>query len=180
MDLLPDEQLIWKGKPTWRATMSFYLLWGIAALIPLAVILIVRATTDATWPIWLAVVITIVLLGLVLFVGWFRRFFTQYTVTTKRLTIREGILSKREHTAHVDRIQNITITQSPFDRVFRVGQVAFDTAGEEGSAQLTFWGVDHPQDLRDRIARANEQAGPAAHQGGIAGEPPPSGAVPPA
>jgi uncharacterized membrane protein YdbT with pleckstrin-like domain len=168
VDLLPGEQLIWKGKPTWRATMSFYLLWGLLALVPLAVILVVRATTDATWPIWLAVVITLVLLALVLLVGWFRRYFTQYTVTTKRLTIREGILSKREHTAHVDRIQNITITQSPFDRIFKVGLVAFDTAGEEGSAQLSFWGVDHPQDLRDRIAHANESV-VAPAQGGIAG-----------
>ena len=148
--------------------MSFYLLWGLLALVPLAVILIVRATTDATWPIWLAVVITLVLLALVLLVGWFRRYFTQYTVTTNRLTIREGILSKREHTAHVDRIQNITITQSPFDRIFKVGLVAFDTAGEEGSAQLSFWGVDHPQDLRDRIALANESV-VAPAQGGIAG-----------
>ena len=92
--------------------MSFYLLWGFTALVPLAVILVVRATTDATWPIWLAVLITLVLLSLVLLVGWFRRYFTQYTVTTKRLTIREGILSKREYAAHVDRIQNITIRRA--------------------------------------------------------------------
>jgi uncharacterized membrane protein YdbT with pleckstrin-like domain len=169
VDLLPGEQLIWKGKPTWRATMSFYLLWGLLALVPLAVILVVRATTDATWPIWLAIVITVGLLAIVLLVGWIRRFFTQYTVTTKRMSIREGILSKREQTAHVDRIQNITINQSPFDRIFKVGVVVFDTAGETGSAQLTFWGVDRPQDLRDRIARANEAATAAETQGGIAG-----------
>jgi len=168
VEFLEGEQLIWKGKPTWRATMSYYLLWGLLALVPLVVIVVVRLTTNATWPIWLGVVITIVLLGIVLIVGWIRRFFTQYTVTTKRMLIREGILSKREQTAHVDRIQNITINQSPFDRIFKVGVVTFDTAGEDGSAQLTFWGVDHPQDLRDRVSRANEARDrPVDGQGGL-------------
>ncbi len=156
MDLLEGEQLIWKGKPTWRATLSFYIGWGLAALVPFVVILLVNIFTDTDWPIWLGVVISLILLAIVLLAGWIRRFFTQYTVTTKRMTIREGILAKRESTAHVDRIQNITITQSPIDRIMKVGTVDFDTAGEQGSAQLRFFGVDDPQDLRDRVARANE------------------------
>ena len=103
-----------------------------------------------------------------LLAGWIRRFFTQYTVTTKRMTIREGILAKRESTAHVDRIQNITITQSPIDRIMKVGTVDFDTAGEDGRAQLRFFGVDNPQDLRDRVARANDaRDGSDDRQGGL-------------
>lgn len=156
MDLLEGEQLIWRGKPTWRATLSFYIGWGLAALIPFVVILLANIFTSADWPIWLGVVISLILLAIVLAAGWVRRFFTQYTVTTKRMTIREGILAKRESTAHVDRIQNITITQTPIDRIMKVGVVDFDTAGEDGSARLRFFGIDHPQDLRDRVSRANE------------------------
>ena len=168
MDLLEGEQLIWKGKPTWRATLSFYIGWGLAALVPFVVILLVRIFTDADWPVWLGVVISLILLAIVLLAGWIRRFFTQYTVTTKRMTIREGILAKRESTAHVDRIQNITITQSPIDRIMKVGTVDFDTAGEEGRAQLRFFGVDNPQDLRDRVARANDaRDGSDDRQGGL-------------
>ena len=167
MDLLEGEQLIWKGKPTWRATLSFYIGWGVAALVPFVVVLLVNIFTDTDWPIWLGVVISLILLAIVLLAGWIRRFFTQYTVTTKRMTIREGILAKRESTAHVDRIQNITITQSPIDRIMKVGTVDFDTAGEQGSAQLRFFGVDDPQDLRDRVARANEARDSTDRQGGL-------------
>jgi uncharacterized membrane protein YdbT with pleckstrin-like domain len=169
VDLLEGEQLIWKGKPTWRATLSFYIGWGLAALVPFVVILLVNIFTSTDWPIWLGVVISGILLAIVLLAGWIRRFFTQYTVTTKRMTIREGILAKRESTAHVDRIQNITITQSPIDRIMKVGTVDFDTAGEETRAQLRFFGVDDPQDLRDRVARANEARDDSDdRQGGLA------------
>ena len=67
--------------------------------------------------------------------GWIHRFFTQYTITTKRLNIRRGILSKTESSTNLDRIQNITVKQSPIDRIVKVGSIDFDTElprGENG------------------------------------------------
>ena len=106
-------------------------------------------------------------------VGWIHRFFTQYTITTKRLNIRRGILSKTESSTNVDRIQNITVKQSPVDRIMKVGSIDFDTAGDDASDRFSFIGVNSPQDLRERImhARDAEKAGTHARTTGKAGWP---------
>jgi uncharacterized membrane protein YdbT with pleckstrin-like domain len=104
-------------------------------------------------------------------VGWIERFFTQYTITTKRLNIRRGILSKTESSTNVDRIQNITVKQSPVDRIMKVGSIDFDTAGDESSDRFSFLGVNNPQDLRERIMHARDDEKAAMQhdpQGGLA------------
>jgi uncharacterized membrane protein YdbT with pleckstrin-like domain len=153
MELEAGENLIWRGRPSWRSIMSYWITWTIVALVPLAVILVVRGTTDASWPAWLGVAITAAALAVVFLVGWLRRIATRYTVTSRRLMIRTGILSREEHSAHVDRVQNVIVRQSFFDRIFKVGAVDFDTAGGD-DYEFTFFGVDHPQQLRDRISLA--------------------------
>jgi uncharacterized membrane protein YdbT with pleckstrin-like domain len=167
VQLLEGEKLIWEGHPTWRSTLSFYLLWGLLALIPVVVVSLVVGLTDVDWPVWIGVVLTLALLVLVLLVGWARRVFTQYTITTQRLSIRRGVLSKTENTARIDRVQNVTITQSPLDRIFRVGALDFDTASDASTEEFRFYGVDHPQDLRERIYRTHQERAEAGQAGGL-------------
>ena len=98
------------------------------------------------------------------------RYFTQYTITTKRLQIRRGVLSKTETSASVDRIQNITVFQSPLDRILQVGQIDFDTASDDPSDRFSFSGVNGPQALRERIVRArddNQRGEPPGEQSGL-------------
>ena len=152
MDMIESEKLVWSGRPSWRSMVSFYLTWSIPTLIPLAVILLVRKYTDADWPIWLAIALTLVLLLIVALVAWFTRLDTQFTVTSHRLIIRHGIVSRREQSAHIDRVQNISTRQSVFDRLLRVGSVDFDTAGTD-DYEFIFEGVNHPQRLRELIAQ---------------------------
>lgn len=94
------------------------------------------------------------------------RYFTQYTITTRRLQIRRGILSKTETSADVDRIQNITVFQSPLDRILKVGQIDFDTASDDPSDRFSFSGVEGPQALRERIVHArDDNQRPETHDG---------------
>jgi uncharacterized membrane protein YdbT with pleckstrin-like domain len=153
VELQQGENVIWRGRPSWRSIMSYWIRWTTLSLVPLAVILVVDGTTDADWPIWLGVLITLGALFVTFFVGWFKRISTRYTVTTHRLLIREGIISREEHSAHIDRVQNVTVRQSLADRLFKVGAVDFDTAGGD-DYEFTFLGVDRPGQLRDRISHS--------------------------
>jgi uncharacterized membrane protein YdbT with pleckstrin-like domain len=86
------------------------------------------------------------------------------------LHIRRGILSKTESSTNVDRIQNITVFQSPVDRILRVGSIDFDTASDDPTDRFSFVGVNGPQALRDRImqARDDEKSGVGSDgQGGL-------------
>lgn len=168
MQLFEGEEMIWQGHPTWRSIISFYVKWTLLVLVPLAVI-VVANVAGADWPLWIGIAILVLGLALVLLVGWVRRYFTRYTITTKHLLIRTGILSRNENSATIDRVQNIRVVQSPIERLLRTGSVDFDTAGGDPSdAELRFVGIDHPRDVRDKILGAVERMRGADRQGGLA------------
>lgn len=131
---------------------SFYFKWGIPALIPLIVIILVRQLSDTDWPLWVGIVITIVILVVISVIAWLTRLDTQFTITTHRLMIREGILSRNEQSAHIDRVQNVSTRQTFVDRMLRVGAVDFDTAGTD-DYEFVFDGVKNPHALRETIAQ---------------------------
>ena len=147
---MPDERLVWSGHPTWKATLSFFLLWGAVSAIPLVLILVARAVgIDA--PLSVGVAIFLAGAAVTVLVGWVQRRFTEYTISTERVNIRTGILAKRETTTRLSRVQNVTIIQSPFDRLFGVGTIDLDTASQDPGDSFRFHGVDEPQELRQRI-----------------------------
>jgi uncharacterized membrane protein YdbT with pleckstrin-like domain len=170
MEMMGDERMIWEGRPTWRAMLSFHIKWIGLTLILFALLIGVDSVGIG---VPTSVIAAVLLVGVVITIlaGWIMRFFTQYTITTKRLHIRRGVLSKTESSTNVDRIQNITVTQSPVDRLMKVGTIDFDTAGEAASDRFSFVGVDNPQNLREQIMQARDDEKTAARhdeQGGLA------------
>jgi uncharacterized membrane protein YdbT with pleckstrin-like domain len=143
MDLMEGESLLWRGRPSWRAMMSF---WVSVALLAIVVLVLGIVIGQGTWGALIAAVIAVV--GLIK--GWLERVATHYTITDRRIIIRKGILSRHERAAHIDRVQNVNLTQSFFDRIFQVGTLDFDTAGTEDS-DFKFTGIAHPDELRTKI-----------------------------
>jgi uncharacterized membrane protein YdbT with pleckstrin-like domain len=150
MELMQNEGMIWQGRPSWRAMMSFYTRWILIGLLPfVAGILLDRVVDNGSWAAKGALVSAVIIAG-VLLIGWLRRISTVYTVTDRRIIIRRGILSRREQEAHIDRVQNVNMVQTPLDRLFHVGTLDFDTAGSDDS-DFKFRGVAEPEKLRARI-----------------------------
>ena len=143
MDLMEGEALLWRGRPSWRAMMSFWFSVGLLAIVVLVLGIVID---QAQWGALIAAVIAV--FGLVK--GWLERVATLYTITDRRIIIRKGILSRHERAAHIDRVQNVNLTQSFFDRLFQVGTLDFDTAGTEDS-DFKFTGISDPDELRSRI-----------------------------
>lgn len=149
--------------------LSFHIKWFAATLLVFLLLVVLRSIgVDLAYTLIGAILVAGV--AITIAVGWIQRFFTQYTITTKRLNIRSGILSKTESSTNVDRIQNITVKQSPVDRVMKVGSIDFDTAGDNASDRFSFIGVNNPQDLRERIMHARDDeksSGLRDGQGGL-------------
>ena len=168
--MMGNESMIWEGHPTWRAMLSFHVR-GIAVTLALFVLLIVIRSLGVGISSLSIGAVLVIGIAITISVGWLRRFFTEYTITTKRLNIRQGILSKTESSTNVDRIQNITVRQTAVDRMLKVGSIEFDTAGDSNSDRFSFIGVNEPQDLRERIMHARDaEKTSGAHdgQGGLA------------
>jgi uncharacterized membrane protein YdbT with pleckstrin-like domain len=98
-----------------------------------------------------------VLVAFVLAFGLFKRTATTYLVTTQRLYIRRGLLSKRVQQTRIDRVQNVNTEQSLRERLLRVGTVDFDTAGTDGS-EFRFVGIADPANVVNAVDRAQREA----------------------
>lgn len=141
---MPGENLIWAGHPTWRATIST-IVWGVLIGVGVFVLGLVLNTE------FYGVLGLVVIAGGTILYSWLTRQFTEYTITDKRLNVRWGILSKQETTTSVDRIQNLTITQTLVDRMLGTGTIDFDTASPTSDERFRFHGVNKPGELRQRI-----------------------------
>ncbi|MCZ4492985.1 MAG: hypothetical protein JWP53_1916 [Conexibacter sp.] len=156
MDLHPGEEIVFDGHPSWRGVLSFYLK-GLGAAIVAGAILLFAVSTAIGIVAFVVVMAIVVLAGLVI------RMATDYTITTERLRIRRGILSKHVQQTSIDRVQNVNTEQTLIDRLLRVGKVDFDTAGTDDS-DFTFAGVAGPDQVVaavDRARRAGDGSAPA-------------------
>ena len=168
MELRSGEHELYEGRPSWRALMSFYVL-GIGVAVGVLVILGFLADNMGT-----AVLIAVVIAGLTLVIGYFRRISTKYLITTQRLRISRGILRKKVQETRLERVQNVNYEQGVLDRILRVGNVDFDTAGTDDS-EFRFEWVNNPEGVVRAVDQAVEEArAVAARQGQM---PPPGQGV---
>ena len=80
----------------------------------------------------------------------------KYTITNRRVFVRHGLISVQEQTARLERVQDVTLRQSLFDRMFGVGRLAIDTAGSEGGA-FEFKALSEPTQVREILDAAVRQ-----------------------
>ena len=152
MQLIEGESVVWQGRPSWRAMLAYYVVWGLASLVPLALAIVVGQTTSISLEGWGSLVAVVALL-LVLLVGWVRRLGSLYAITSHQVMIRRGIVSRRVHSTRVEHILNIDVRQGLVQRLLGVGTVHFDTASSE-DFHFDFVGVADPMGLRTHLERA--------------------------
>ncbi len=153
MDLHPGEEIVFEGHPSWRALLVFYVSGALIAAVALVI-----GVLASGWG--LGILLGVVVFGVLLVVGFVKRMATRYVLTTERLHIRRGLLSKRTQETRVQRVQNVNTDQSLFERVMRVGTVDFDTAGTDDS-EFRFVGVANPAEVVRAVDRAQRAAAPA-------------------
>jgi uncharacterized membrane protein YdbT with pleckstrin-like domain len=154
MELHPGETIVFEGHPSWRGLLSFY-IGGVVGALVIALILSLFISTFG------AIVVAAALIGIVLLGGLIKRMAIDYTISTQRLYIRTGILSKRVQQTRIDRVQNVNTSQSIRQRLLRVGTVDFDTAGTDDS-EFRFLGIDNPARVVAAVDKAQRDAASAA------------------
>ena len=91
-------------------------------------------------------------------------------MTTRRIRIRTGILSRHTQSTSIARLQGIDVDQSLLARALAIGDVDFDTAGtDERAGDFKFVGVTNPYELARQVeARlADVQEARLGSQGGL-------------
>jgi uncharacterized membrane protein YdbT with pleckstrin-like domain len=158
--LRAGETVLYQGRPSWRALMSFY-LGGLLLAVVVFVVLVVLIDTGAA-----GILIAIAIAAGTLLVGWLRRVFTRYLITDQRLRITKGIVRRNVQETRLERVQNVNYQQGVLDRVLRVGHVDFDTAGTDDS-EFQFEYVNAPEQVVRAVDEAIHAAGRHTRREGL-------------
>jgi uncharacterized membrane protein YdbT with pleckstrin-like domain len=158
----PGEAVFFHGHPSWRSMIAFHLKGLVGGVLAGAAAGLVTAIVSGHVEVGWVVAVVLACFVVVLAAGFIRRLRTTYTVTNERLTIEVGLLSRDLHHTRLERIQNVNCSQTPAQRILRVGTVDFDTAGEAGF-DFSFRGVSNPREIVrtvDRALREPQHVGP--------------------
>jgi uncharacterized membrane protein YdbT with pleckstrin-like domain len=168
LNLSPGEQVIFQGHPSWRAILGFYLKGLVVAAVIGAIAKLVGASSTTVF------LIVLVVLGLTVLIGFVKRVATTYTITTRRLNIKRGIISREIQETRLERVQNVNYRQSVYQRVMQIGDVDFDTAATD-DYNFVFVGVADPGEVVHSVDQATGAAAAGTHGLGEA-QPPGSAA----
>jgi uncharacterized membrane protein YdbT with pleckstrin-like domain len=156
LHLSPGEQVIFSGHPSWRAILGFYLKGVVVAAIAGVLAKLFGAGSATVF------LVVLVVIALAVLAGFVKRVATTYTITSRRLNIRRGILSREIQETRLERVQNVNYRQSIYQRAMRIGDVDFDTAASD-DYNFVFAGVANPDEVVDRVDRATGVAAAGDH-----------------
>jgi uncharacterized membrane protein YdbT with pleckstrin-like domain len=126
-----QEDIIWEGRPTWRAWSGRWIAGWI--LLP-------------------------VLVGIYLLVSvWIRTRSRRWKLTSRRIEIESGLFSKRVDTIELWRVRDVEFYQSLFDRMSGVSNINV-TAHDGGIPALDIRGLPADRSIYDRLMNAVMQA----------------------
>jgi len=146
-----NEEVVVDVRPHWivLAGPSLALLASIAAAIRIS------ANTDNE--VFRLAVLALVLVVLVWFVVRFAKWVTtNLVITSDRLIVRSGVIAKRGREIPLERINDITVTQSVVNRILGSGDLVVESAGERG--QEAFPECPDPTRVQNEIYRQMEES----------------------
>jgi uncharacterized membrane protein YdbT with pleckstrin-like domain len=134
--LTDDEMIVLDLHPHW--VRLFWPLTSAVLVLALAVLGVFFAPNgSAQKPLqYLVLIVAVVLLCSLSLRPWLRWITTRYVVTTERVLLRHGILTRTGHDIPLGRINDVSFQQTLFERLFGSGTLTIESAGERGQLSL--------------------------------------------
>lgn len=147
----PGEQVIFEGHPSWRSILGFYIKGAfITAIVALIIYAFGKLFNDGDTDEALITLVLLVGGAISVVAGFVKRVATRYTITNRRLHVKHGIVSREVQETRLERVQDVSYTQSILQRILQVGDVDFDTAANDPT-DFVFAGVADPAGVVDRV-----------------------------
>ncbi len=83
--------------------------------------------------------------------------FTKYSITEEKVTITAGFLNITEDDAFMYKIQDVRLTRSLLERIFKLGTITCYT-GDTTHPELIFVHIRHFSEIKDFIMQSSEEA----------------------
>jgi uncharacterized membrane protein YdbT with pleckstrin-like domain len=152
--LSEDEELIYDLRPHWLTLVVPVLLTAVVT-VAVGAAWVVMPAGDLQQPARLAVGVLGVVVLLAAVAGRVLRWATtHFVLTTERLIFRSGVVAKFGREIPLERINDVTFSQSLLERLFGVGDLLLESAGEHG--QSRFSDIRDPEAVQLEIYRQME------------------------
>ncbi|TVS08123.1 MAG: hypothetical protein EA423_02300 [Phycisphaerales bacterium] len=149
----PEQQVLFLRPAMFRARpMMFLLFWLLLLAGGVGSVyfgLMSRGGQAGQW-LWVPSVLVILIAGISLIAWRIRTLGESLRVTNKRTIQRRGLFSKATSEVLHDNIRNITISQSFWERIWRVGTIGIASAGQEG-IEIQIASIPAPDKVREVI-----------------------------
>lgn len=83
--------------------------------------------------------------------------FTKYFIGEEKITITSGFLNITEDDAYMYKIQDVRLTRSLSERMFKIGTITCYT-GDTTHPELILWHIRHSGEIKDFIMQYSEEA----------------------
>ena len=165
--LAEHEKLVFELRPHWIAAVPS-VLWTVVLLV--AGIFTYRlagrqldgsAETFAENAVAILALVAIFFLAGLPFLRWR---FTMFVLTSDRLITRSGIISKHSKEIPLERINDVTFTQTVLERALGAGDLFLESAGERGQTHIT--NIRKPEQVQLMIYKETEDNNNRMMRGG--------------
>jgi len=146
--LSPDEKIVSQFRPHWSRIARE----GLLSILVLVLIILI-AVQGFSWGGW--VIVGLVAAWFVIVIAGFIRWWTtQHVITNERLIHRTGLIAKAGKEIPLEVINDVTFTQSMFERVFGTGNLLIESAGTHGQSKYS--DIPDPERVQSLIYEVRE------------------------
>jgi hypothetical protein len=151
-----SNEVVWQGHPCWQAMISHYVRGTFLAIVLIGILFLLKIAGVIS----MAIIVLVGLIALAAVFGWGHliRSTTVYTMTRRRVILKQGVINVRKEQAHLEKINNIIIDRNLIQRILGIGDLEIETANDSGATEMIWWGLRHPlnvegllDDLRNDI-----------------------------
>lgn len=155
--LSDDETIVRAFRPHFKQVIIPLIVFDV--LVAAGVVVAVLSNLAAWIPITVSVLVGLVLVAKPM-LDWF---FTSYVITTERLIVRSGILSREGKEIPLEVINDVAFGQTIGERFWRSGDLLIESAGEMGQSHYS--DIPKPEDVQSLIYQLREDRQKALGRG---------------
>jgi membrane protein YdbS with pleckstrin-like domain len=162
--LSEGEHLVLRMHQHWKTVLRPLLILAVTVLALLFLLLLVPAARDTVAARLSLSAVAVVIIIVFVAVPLLRWRTTSYELTTRRLRLRAGILTRTGRDFPLTRISDVSFAQGPLDRLLGCGRLVVESPGEHG--QLVLTEIPHVQHVQATLFQLveDEQARLAREQ----------------
>jgi uncharacterized membrane protein YdbT with pleckstrin-like domain len=147
---MDEETIVWQGHPSQILNLHIFLLCALVAAGLIAIAYVFRENLGIPGMYIVAGAAIIPLLFA--FIKWLQVKFRRYELTTERLRLRSGILSRKTDEIELYRVKDYVLHEPFMLRLWGLGDIVLTTT-DDANPSVLLKAIDSAETLRDHIRK---------------------------